>query len=536
MRVHVLKESGFQPAPRDLDRLVDLAESLAGAWGARAQASTSVGQERALLRLFGVTGVDRAGRPLAGEVVDRYLSGGPRRLASGVALPFAMALVEYELAPQELALDVSSGRIDLALEADLLSHPDRRALAEAEALRLIGAALDRIDANRTARHELLDVLGERPRPWVGTTLLAPAIGDGLLEGVRHVRDGFDVLRVEVPVGRELGARADEDRDAQGGHQPFAGILRAGPDEDASTPSGSQRALARLRQVVDEAAAERRGYVRLATAAPALAAPEQAVVAAFERVDLVEGDVMAEIVSGRVDPDRALADHAFAQRLHARSGAQVVLGAGPLVVLPDLAAGQPSSPATRAGRALALQLLGVALARANGLSAEEVIVGAVPPWLSEERAPAARAAAEVAVRRALFAGHPLMFDEPMALQEQVTLWEFILAGILPAGTALVLRRSSGGPRAGTAAATRMAAGVAVELAGALSGDGLRGTAAEHAGAMIAAARDTLERVAESGWRAVAGDGQGQGRRFGSIDAVAERSESFDPLLSGLAAPA
>src|SRR5690606_1559885 len=72
----------------DLDRLAYLAETLAGAWGARARASTTVGRERALLRLFGVDGVDRAGRPLANEVVDRYAGGRQDRLAAGVTLPF----------------------------------------------------------------------------------------------------------------------------------------------------------------------------------------------------------------------------------------------------------------------------------------------------------------------------------------------------------------------------------------------------------------------------------------------------------------
>jgi hypothetical protein len=40
-----------------LDRLVARADALAGAWGARARASTTVGQERAILRLFGVQGL-----------------------------------------------------------------------------------------------------------------------------------------------------------------------------------------------------------------------------------------------------------------------------------------------------------------------------------------------------------------------------------------------------------------------------------------------------------------------------------------------
>src|SRR4029077_21297209 len=80
-----------------VDKLIERAMTLAGSWGARARIATTLGQERALLRLFGVSGLDRSGRPLAGEVVDRYLAGGTRRLAGGGALPFAAALVECEM-------------------------------------------------------------------------------------------------------------------------------------------------------------------------------------------------------------------------------------------------------------------------------------------------------------------------------------------------------------------------------------------------------------------------------------------------------
>ena len=156
-----------------LDRLVARADSLAGAWGARARASTTIGQERAILRLFGVTGLDRSGRPLAGAAVDRWLGGEPHALSSGIALPFAMALLEYDLEPQQLALDVASGAIDLALEAELLRERDRRAVAEVEAIRLADAAIERIDAQRTVRRETIDMLGEAPRPWLGADARRP---------------------------------------------------------------------------------------------------------------------------------------------------------------------------------------------------------------------------------------------------------------------------------------------------------------------------------------------------------------------------
>jgi hypothetical protein len=514
----------------DTDRLLSLAETLAGAWGARAQASTTVGRERAMIRLFGVHGLDRNGRPLAGEVVDRYLAGGPGRLGGGIALPFAMGLLEYDLAPQQLALDVASGAVDLALEAELLAEPDRRAVAEIEARRLATAALERFDANRTARLELLDVLGDAPRPWVGSPIIETVASAAVGEAVRQTRDGVDLVRVEVPVGRELATRlVDAGMEVPAWEPPDD----PGPEARDVAPSGSQRGLADLRLALDEAAAERRAYARLATFSPPLAAPEQAVVAAFERIDLVEADAMVEIVAGRVDPDRALADHAFAHRLHARAGSLVLLGAGPLVVGPDLATGIPSDTATRAGRALALQVLGVALARGDGLPADQVVIGALPDWLTDERAPAARATAEVALRRALMPGHALAFDEPTTVPERAALWPFILASVLVPGndTALVVRRPRDGSMRPAVLATRAAASVAAEVGSSVPSVSLSGPALDHARATVAAAVSTLERIADLGWRAVLGDPPGGTGPWLGADALAERTESFDPLGAG-----
>jgi hypothetical protein len=529
--------SSFGP----VDRLIELAETLAGAWGARATASTSTGQERAILRLFGVRGLDRAGHPLAGEVVERYSGQHHDRLGGGVALPFTMALLEYDLSPQELALDIASGAVDLALEAELLRRPDRRAVAEVEARRLAAAAFDRIDANRTARRELLDLLGDPAGTWVGTTLTKATAAPALDEAVELVRAGYDLVRVEVPVGYELAARlldagvgysADE-RDAFG---------RIGDEAWEPAPTGSQRGLAALRHSLDEAAAERRSYVRLATVAPALAAPEQAVVAAFERVDVVEADALGEIVAGRVDPDRALADHAFAHRLVNRAGAMLLVGGGPLVVAPDLATGVPSDAPTRSGRALALQVLGVALARGDGLPPERILVTGLPSWLADEPEPASRALAEISVRRALLPAHPIALVEPTAGDRSgSSMWPFIFAAA--AGrvgrTELVFRTAAADPGR-TLRESRAAVAVAGELSGSLDPGMLAGRALAYARASVEAAVATLERLGERGWPSLLGETPtgpaGERPRLGA-DAVAERTEPFDVLadLSAVAVP-
>jgi hypothetical protein len=519
-----------------LDRLVARADALAGAWGARARASTTVGQERAILRLFGVTGLDTAGRPLAGATVDRWLAGDPRALGNGIALPFAMALVEYDLEPIQLALDVASGTIDLALESELLGERDRRGVAEAEAQRLANAAIERIDAQRTVRRETIAMLGEADRPWLGVTLHEPEVEAALREAASLIAAGIDLIRIEVPIGRELADRLSDAGLDVPLWQPRDTGAGAGLDPVEPAPTGSQRAITRLRRATDRAAARRRAYVRLATATPALGAPEGAVVAAFERIDLLASDAMAEIVANAVEPDRALADHAFAHRLARRAGTMIIVGPGPLVVAPDLSSGVPSDPATRAGRALALQLLGVTLARGDGMTPDQIIVGALPPWLTDETAAGARAIAEVSVRRALFPAHPLGFVEPPTGTDRSVLWPYVQAAAAAHGgdIALVLRALDFAPDDPVAAAraARAASVVSVDVAGATAPGALTGVARDHARGMVEAALETLDRLADRGWRTVAGDPPATGRGSRGRDSATERTESFDPFASML----
>ena len=533
-----------QPAPvlepslrESLDRVLALAADLAGAWSARARASTTMARERAIVRLFGVAGVDRTGLPLASAVVERGIGGSRDRLAAGIALPFAVALGEYELPPQALAMDVASGAIDLALEAELLRLPERRATAEVEARRLVRAALDRIDDNRTARRELLDVLGEQPRPWVAASLDVRSLDVAPDSAEAFIKAGADVVRVHTPAVRELVLQlADRGVDQHARHPRDP----EEPNEDPATiPAGAQRALSVLRARLDEAGAEAGRYAWLATSASALAAPEQAIVAALERVDAVEADPLAEIVAGGVDPDRALADHSFLRRLLARAGTTVIVGAGPLVVAPDLARGVPSDPPTRAGRAFAMQALAIALARADGLRPEQLLAGAFVPWLAEERDATTQALAAVLVRRAAWPEVGLFFDEPDLAGRARARWPFLLAvGLTVAGEGSVVgRRATVAELPALAEQTLAAASVAAELAAArgASRAAKAGPVQAQSGGLLAAAEITLRRLADDGWRTVLGEPLGgPGRDRLGADAVVERSEWFDPFELELAA--
>ena len=413
--------------------LAERAAAMAATWSAASRTSTTVGQERAILRLLGVSGVDRDGRPLAAEVVDRYVGHDARRLGGGIALPMAVAMAEYDLSIQDVALEVAVGNIDLGLEAELLDDPGQRARAEASAAAMAAAALARADANRTARRELMALLGDARWPLLGATLESPAVVDAIDEAVAAVGAGAGAIRVLVPPNRELASLSAHAGTPVEAWQPGPGSrggLDAFDPAGPPVPTGSRRALAVLRAALDDAGARNGRYIRLLTESPALAAPDQAVIAAFERIDVVVADPLREIVTGRVDPDRALADHGFAHRLLVRAGTRVVVPAGSLLVASDVAAGIPSNAAIRSGRALALQLLAVSLALADGLRPDAVVVGALPAWLGDEPGATALAVAEVALRRELLPAHPLAFLEPPASAIPAAEWQALMAGLLP----------------------------------------------------------------------------------------------------------
>ena len=517
-------------APGDLSTALAAVASRADAMAARladaATTTTTLARERALLRLIGVGGIDREGRPLAAEVVDRYVGEDRSRLAGGIGLPFAVALLEYEATPQSLALDVASGAIDLRLEAQLLADPSRRAAAADHLATLVTAAVARIDANRVARRDSLLVLGDGPEPWIGATLHEGPIETARAETVVLARAGLDIVHVRVPAGRELAVRL-RDR----GHD-IAWHPRAVGVTEEPEPAGSQRGIAKLRDTLDEAAAERGAYLRLAVIPAALASPEAAIVAAFERVDVLELDPMAEIVTIGVHPERALADFAAAVRIARRAEFAILVGAGPPVVAPDLDAGVNSDAPARSGRALALQLLTIAIARRLGLQGEQVIADALPAWVMGETDPAARAAADVALRRALLDDARLAFTEPPG--DAAAVWPSIVAAVQPGdGVALVSRRTNAGTGAVAqiAGRARAAAEAARELDAALSARTLRGVGLEHAAGALAAARGLLDTLADEGWGPLTGAAT---TGWGGIaaDSVATMAPDEDPLAAAL----
>jgi CheY-like chemotaxis protein len=231
-------------APR-IEAIRARADALAAVLAATAHASTTVGVERATLRLLGVQGLDRAGVPLAASVVERAIGDDPERLSHGIQLPFVAAVVLYDSPPADIALDVADGTIDLDLEAEALLDPGRRALIEAEAARLVGAALARVEANRTARRELSDMLGDAGDPLIGVRLRAARIdasGDEAL-ALAEVTDRIDLLLTDMRMPGLQGRRLAEILSQSRPGMPV--VFMTGFDEDTARGGLQRPADARI---------------------------------------------------------------------------------------------------------------------------------------------------------------------------------------------------------------------------------------------------------------------------------------------------
>src|SRR5664279_5452432 len=179
------------------------AADLAGDLSRSARRTATIAQERAVLRMLGVDGLDRVGRPLAASLAERYCGSDRGRLARGVILPFVAALLEYDLPARELALDVAAGSIDLGREAELLERPVRLAAAQKRASAMIEAALVRFDANRTVGRDMREVLGLPDQPWLGVALQAAEVVPAAAEIRGLVDRGADVIAVRVPASWEF---------------------------------------------------------------------------------------------------------------------------------------------------------------------------------------------------------------------------------------------------------------------------------------------------------------------------------------------
>jgi beta-lysine 5,6-aminomutase alpha subunit len=263
-----------------------------------ARQHTTVSVERATLRLAGLQGADADGIPWVNRLVDAVH--GDTGIEHGAALPVWDALVRGEADDLTvLAQKAAAGSVRFRVPGG-----DDLARARSAARRQVRAGLDRVDARRRDRTELVDKWGDPPQqPWIYLIVATGDIYEDIPQAQQAAREGADVIAVIRSTGQSLLDYVPEGATREG----FAGTY------------ATQENFRLMRAALDESSAELGRYVRLTNYASGLCMPEIAALAGLERLDMMLNDSMYGILFRDINPVRTFVDQRFSRQVHARAG-------------------------------------------------------------------------------------------------------------------------------------------------------------------------------------------------------------------------
>ncbi|GAB7044989.1 lysine 5,6-aminomutase subunit alpha [Catenuloplanes indicus] len=294
----------------DLDpELVARARTLAARAGRPvvdlARTHTTVSVERAMLRLFGLTGADADGTPWVNRLTDAVTA--QTGLTHGVVLPVLHALRRFQplSAPAAAYGDGLRTLAEKAPSIDFTLPSGRDAVTVRNAAgRLARHAVKRLDAARATRERLIRRYGDPPRrPWIYLIVATGDIHEDVPQAVAAARAGADVIAVIRSTGQSLLDYVPEGATREG----FAGTY------------ATRENFRLMRAALDGVSRELGRYVRLTNYASGLCMPEIAALAGLERLDMMLNDSMYGILFRDINPIRTFVDQRFSRQIHARAG-------------------------------------------------------------------------------------------------------------------------------------------------------------------------------------------------------------------------
>src|SRR5579862_1136596 len=284
-----------------VDRCRKLAAAIADPVESFIAAHSTVSVERAVLRLLGVDGVTPEDVPLPNAVVDSISE---RELGCGAAMHFARALAETGLEPLALARALTEGSVTLGQFATTPAAAARGALRP-----YVDAALARITAQREERAARLAQLPQLPPPLLYVIVASGNIYEDRTAAVAAAEAGAQVIAVIRSTGQSL-----------------LDFVPFGPTtEGFGGTYATQANFAIMRAALDEVSERLGRYVMLTNYASGLCMPEIAVMAAFERLDMLLNDSMYGILFRDINMKRTFVDQHFSRMLNAYSG--IVINTG-----------------------------------------------------------------------------------------------------------------------------------------------------------------------------------------------------------------
>lgn len=245
---------------------------------------TTVSTERTIVRLLGVDGVDDVGTPLPNVVVDQIKDAGA--LPTGAAYLMGNAMVQTGKTPQEIAEEMSAGKLEIT------KLPTCTQEEAAEALKpVIKKTFEKIDAQIAKRKEYLSTIGEGPEPYIYVIVATGNIYEDVVQAQAAARQGADVIAVIRTTAQSLLDYVPYGPTTEG----FGGTY------------ATQENFKIMRKALDEVGEEVGRYIRLCNYSSGMCMPEIAAMGALERLDMMLNDAIYGILFRDINMQRTLVD-------------------------------------------------------------------------------------------------------------------------------------------------------------------------------------------------------------------------------------
>ncbi len=288
--------------PQNVDRARTAAARIAASIDWLFREFSSVTIERAVLRLLGIDGSCKNGKPLPNVVVDHLIE--RQALNRGAAWWVINAAVAKDISSQEVAELV--GRDEL----DLTAIPAQdNALVMNRMEEAVGRSLAHIRNQSAKRDEYLQKYGVRRTPAIYVIVATGNIYEDVIQARAAAREGADIIAVIRSTAQSLLDYVPYGATTVG----FGGTY------------ATQENFRIMRAALDEVSEEEKRYIWLTNYASGLCMPEISAMGALERLDLMLNDAMYGILFRDINPRRTLLDQYFSRMINAYAGIEIQTG-------------------------------------------------------------------------------------------------------------------------------------------------------------------------------------------------------------------
>lgn len=324
-------------------RARDAAARIAGSFAWLFAEYTSLTIERTVLRLMGIDGALKDGKPLPNVVVDQLRA--RQALGRGAAIPVANAMLARNLSAQSVADAVGRGELDLT---ELPEAAPNEIFAVLDTL--ADETLDHIAKQRSTRERMFAQYGPRRVPAIYVIVATGNIYEDVVQARAAASEGADIIAVIRSTAQSL---LD--------YVPF-GATTVGFGGTYAT----QENFRIMRVALDEISEQEQRYISLTNYASGLCMPEISAMGAIERLDLLLNDAMYGILFRDINPRRTLLDQYFSRMINAYAGIEIQTGEDNYLTTSDAV--------EKAYTVTASQLLNEQFALLSGIKPEKMGLG------------------------------------------------------------------------------------------------------------------------------------------------------------------